>query len=305
MPDRAPRVCVNWFVWTRGCRFPRPVGGARYCTRPLLWPCVRRYNRVDVCGRRRLASFGCVWSLDGPGFRGGVVQVHGLQERATIPHGLTTGDFTVGPVYGTRSVGGPIIPHTPFLPELANLPLSLRPIRARRPSESGNRPSAAVSAPAGPRRAACGPRSGNGPGAPGPPGPGSVIQATNFYSGAVEGARSSGGREGAARARTGGPRGWGTRTARGGVRVPSAARTPARPRPRPPRTKRGPWFEKISSWSLSYFELGMVSNRANSYPARCSGPRGLCSSGAEPLTRYSYVLILTAAICCASTRGIT
>lgn len=138
--------------------------------------CVRRYNRVDVCGRaRRLASFGCVWSLDGPafyGFRGGVVQVHGLQERATIPHGLTTGDFTVGPVYGTRSVGGPIIPHTPFLPELANLPLSLRPIRARRPSESGNRPSAAVSAPAGPRRAACGPRSGNGPGAPGPPGPG-------------------------------------------------------------------------------------------------------------------------------------
>ena len=249
-----------------------------------------------------------------PGFRGGVVQVHGLQERATIPHGLTTGDFTVGPVYGTRWWAGPLY-RIRHLPELANLPLSLRPIRARRPSESGNRPSAAVSAPAGPRRAAGGPRSGNGPergtagphagpGAPGPPGgppgPGERLQATNFYT-----AWSSGGREGAARARTGGPRGWGTRTARGGVRVPSAARTPARPRPRPPRTKRGPWFEKISSWSLSYFELGMVSNRANSYPARCSGPRGLCSSGAEPLTRYSYVLILTAAICCASTRGIT
>ena len=117
-----------------------------------------------------------------PGFRGGVVQVHGLQERATIPHGLTTGDFTVGPVYGTRWWAGPLY-RIRHLPELANLPLSLRPIRARRPSESGNRPSAAVSAPAGPRRAAGGPRSGNGPergtagphagpGAPGPPGPG-------------------------------------------------------------------------------------------------------------------------------------
>ena len=174
-----------------------------------MCPAIQTYNRVDVCGRaRRLASFGCVWSLDGPafyGFRGGVVQVHGLQERATIPHGLTTGDFTVGPVYGTRSVGGPIIPHTPFLPELANLPLSLRPIRARRPSESGNRPSAAVSAPAGPRRAAGGPRSGNGPrvrnaerpapmpapGRPGRPGPGSVYKLqTSTRRGAVEGARA-------------------------------------------------------------------------------------------------------------------
>ena len=191
-----------------------------------------------------------------PGFRGGVVQVHGLQERATIPHGLTTGDFTVGPVYGTRWWAGPLYRIRHILPELANLPLSLRPIRARRPSESGNRPSAAVSAPAGPRRAAGGPRSGNGPergtagphagpGAPGPPGPGERLQATNFYT-----AWSSGGREGAARARTGGPRGWGTRTARGGVRVRSphahAGRSPAQTAPRP-RTKRGPWFEKISS----------------------------------------------------------
>ena len=220
-----------------------------------MCPAIQTYNRVDVCGRaRRLASFGCVWSLDGPafyGFRGGVVQVHGLQERATIPHGLTTGDFTVGPVYGTRSVGGPIIPHTPFLPELANLPLSLRPIRARRPSESGNRPSAAVSAPAGPRRAAGGPRSGNGPergtagphagpGAPGPPGPGERLQATNFYT-----AWSSGGREGAARARTGGPRGWGTRTARGGVRV----RSPRDTQPGPDRALQGPSVDRGSKKS--------------------------------------------------------